>query len=102
MNNQLVDGWEKFWGAIPNSGAIGTLLAIAGGAVMAWFLIMYFWKKSRGGGGGGNALQGFPWWPMAVGLLLTAPTFLIPLVLRAVQAIIRLVSSGLTYVTNLF
>lgn len=90
MGNQLVEGWEKFWGAIPNSGGISTLLAIAGGAIMAFFLVKWFWQKSRGGGGG-NAMAGFPWWPMAVGLLLTAPTFLIPAVLRVVQVIINLV-----------
>ena len=99
MNNQLVEGWEKFWGAIPNSGGIATLLAIAGGAIMAFFLVKWFWGKTRGGGGGG-ALQGFPWWPMGVGLLLTAPTFLIPAVLRVVQVIINLVDLIFKTVVN--
>lgn len=90
MGNQLVEGWEKFWGALgPQVGGISTLLAIGGGAIMAFFLVKWFWQKTRGGGGGG-ALQGFPWWPMGVGLLLTAPTFLIPAVLRVVQVIINI------------
>lgn len=101
MDNALVDGWEKFWGAIPNAGAISTILAIAGGAIMAGFLVVWFWKKTRGGGGG-NPMQGFPWWPMAIGLLLTAPTFLIPLVLRVVQVIIVLVDRIINTVIDIF
>ena len=100
MGNQLVDGWNKFWNAVPNSAGGSTLLAIAGGAIMAWFLFSWFWKKTRGGGGGGNAMQGFPWWPMGVGLLLTAPAFLIPTVLRVIQAIIGLVDTILKTVTQ--
>lgn len=98
MGNQLVDGWEKFWGAVPKSAGIGVVLAIIGGGIMAFFLVKWFWQKTRGGGGG--ALQGFPWWPMAVGLLLTAPTFLIPAVLRVVQVIINLADTAFTTLTN--
>jgi hypothetical protein len=98
VGNQLVDGWNQFWGAIPNSGGISAVLAIFGGAIMAFFLVKWFWQKSRGGGGG--ALQGFPWWPMLVGLLLTAPAFLIPAVLRVVQVIIGLVDTLLTTLTG--
>jgi len=91
IGNSLVDGWEKFWGALgPQVGGISTLLAIGGGAIMAFFLVKWFWQKTRGGNGG-NPMQGFPWWPMAVGLLLTAPTFLIPTVLRLVQVVINVV-----------
>lgn len=99
MGNQLVEGWDKFWGAVSTPG-INTLLMVAGGAIMAFFLVKWFWQKSRGGGGGGNALAGFPWWPMAVGLLLTAPTFLIPMVLRLVQALIGVVDQIMKYITQ--
>jgi len=100
MGNQLVDGWEKFWGSLgPQVGGISTLLAIAGGAIMAFFLVKWFWQKTRGGGGG-NALAGFPWWPMAVGLLFTAPTFLIPAVLRVVQVLINIVDAILKMVVR--
>ena len=98
MGNQLVDGWDKFWGAVSTPG-INTLMMVAGGAIMAWFLVRWFWQKTRGGGGG-NALQGFPWWPMAVGLLLTAPTFLIPMVLRLVQSLIGIVDQIFKFITN--
>lgn len=100
IGNELVNGWTTFWGAIDKSGSISTLLSIAGGAVMAWFLLSWLWKKSRGGGGGGSPMQGFPYWPMAVGLLLTAPTFLIPLVLRLLQGLINVLSGILGYITN--
>lgn len=97
MGNQLVEGWDKFWGTVSTPG-MNTLMMIAGGAIMAWFLLKWIWAKSRGGGGGGgNVLQGFPWWPMAVGLLLTAPTLLIPMVLRLVQSIIKIVDQILTF-----
>lgn len=100
MGNQLVEGWEQFWNAIPNSAGISALLGIAGGGIMAFFLVKWFWQKSRGGGNGGNVMAGFPWWPMGIGLLLTAPTFLIPAVLRVVQVIIGLVDAILKTITN--
>lgn len=98
IGNSLVDGWNKFWGAIPQSAGVTAVLAIVGGAIMAFFLIKFFWQKSRGGGGG--AMSGFPWWPMLVGLLLTAPAFLIPFVLNIVQVIIRLVTQLLKVLTG--
>jgi hypothetical protein len=98
IGNSLVDGWNNFWGNIPMSGGITVVLSIVGGAIMAFFLIKFFWQKSRGGGGG--AMQGFPWWPMLIGLLLTAPAFLIPFVLNIVQVIINLVTQLLDVLTG--
>jgi len=100
IGDELVTGWNTFWGAVDKDGKISTVLMVVGGAIMAWFLVTWLWKKSRGGGGGGNALQGFPWWPMAVGLVLTAPTFLIPLVLKLLQSIINVASQILTWTTT--
>ena len=68
--------WTTFTGALGPIKPLMNLLAVIGMLIVAWAFVKWAWDRRRGGGmgGGGQGLSG----ALIVGLLLSAPGFVIP------------------------
>lgn len=67
--------WALFTSSLKGIQPLMNLLAVIGMIIVAWAFVKWAWDRRRGGGmGGGQGLSG----ALIVGLLLSAPGFVIP------------------------
>lgn len=94
----LVNGWNALWEALPNSGAIGTILAVIGVLIIVLALLKWAWERRRGSV---NA-QGFPWMALVFAAILAGPNITLPIILGIGDALINLVGNVIKWVTGQF
>lgn len=95
----LVEGWNKLWSLLgPHSGAIGTVLAVIGVAVLVFSIIGWVWQRRKGS----VSVGGFPWMAVIVGAILAGPTVTLPILLGIGDILINLVSSIINWFTGQF
>lgn len=75
----LSPSWNTFWDAISApAGKLVTLASIIGVALIAFAIVKWAWDRRRGGGGNSSALMG----ALLIGVILSAPDGVIPIVLN--------------------
>lgn len=81
--------WSTFTSALGPIKPLMNLLAVIGMLIVAWAFVKWAWDRRRGGmsmgGGGGHGLSG----ALIVGLLLSAPGFVIPAGLEVFDVVIN-------------
>lgn len=81
--------WDEFWGTLTESNPqITGILSFVGIAIAAWAVIR--WIMDARNGGATRAGKG-PMWLLFLGLALTAPGMVIPLVLSVFDIVANLV-----------
>ncbi len=95
----LISGWTTLWQAIPNSGAIGTVLSVIAVIIIIITVLPWLWQKRKGGMSG---FGGFPWIAVVVAGLLAGPQLGFPVILGALSLIVNLLIAGANFVIHLF
>lgn len=87
MNVNLEGSWSQLWGRISGvAPGLFTLLAMIGVGLLVFALATFIWKK-RSGGANPQSLM----WSAAIGALLSAPSIIIPMLLKLIDLVINLV-----------
>lgn len=97
-NLNLVTAWNTLWKQLTSwAPGLGTVLAVLGLGIIAWFVVKWLWDKRRGGQGGGG---GFPTMALILGLVLAGPTVTLPIVLSIAQVIFVIFANLINWFTQ--
>lgn len=92
----LVGAWNTLWSQLTSGNGIGNLLAVIGVAIIVFFVAKWLWDRRRGGGGG------FPVMPTVLGLVLAGPSFMFPVILTLLDALLNFFIGLIGWITERF
>ncbi|MGL5825514.1 MAG: hypothetical protein ACRCYU_11980 [Nocardioides sp.] len=85
----LSGSWKTLYDAVSGpAGPLLSLLAVVGVAIVVIALVKWAWERRRNGfSGGGGRDSGAVWGALFVGVMLSAPTVLLPILLTVMDLI---------------